>query len=89
MRFCKFLSSFSTPRNLQHWQMHNLLSYFAQSLQRRLDMERADREKAENETLKLVNELQENNRKADGLRDMEMKFVSFPFHAYYISFPYL
>jgi len=43
------------------------------SLQRRLDMERADREKAENETLKLVNELQENNRKADGLRDLEMK----------------
>ena len=38
-------------------------------------MERADRQKAENETLKLVNEVQENNRKADGLRDMEMKYV--------------
>ena len=64
--------------------MHNLLFYFTQSLQRRLDMERADREKAENETLKLVNELQENNRKADGLRDLEMKLVPFPFHVYYI-----
>ena len=36
-------------------------------------MEREDRQKAESETLKLVNELKENNRKADGLRDMEMK----------------
>lgn len=37
-------------------------------------MERADRQKAENETLKLVNELQESSRKVDGLRDMETKY---------------
>ena len=46
-------------------------------------MERTDRQKAENETLKLVNELQDNNRKADGIRDMEMKYG---FKIYFMTF---
>ena len=36
-------------------------------------MERADRQKAESETLKLVNEMQESSRKVDDLRDSEMR----------------
>lgn len=40
-------------------------------------MERADRQKAESETFKLVNEVQESSRKVDDLRDSEMRLVHF------------
>ena len=51
----------------------NLL--YLQDLQRRLDLERAERNKTDSATLKLLSELKEDSQKANELRDQESRQV--------------
>ena len=48
----------------------------AQDLQRRLDLERAERNKSDSATLKLLSELKEDSQKANELRDQESRLVN-------------
>lgn len=45
----------------------------SQDLQRRLDQERAERNKTDSATLKLLSELKEDSQKANELRDQESR----------------
>ena len=54
--------------------VHLLYSYL-QDLQRRLDLERAERNKADSATLKLLSELKEDSQKANELRDQESRLT--------------
>lgn len=45
-----------------------------QDLQRRLDLERAERNKTDSATLKLLSELKEDSQKANELRDQESRY---------------
>lgn len=47
-----------------------------QDLQRRLDLERAERNKSDSATLKLLSELKEDSQKANELRDQESRLVN-------------
>ena len=49
---------------------------YLQDLQRRLDLERADRNKADSATLKLLSELKEDSQRATELRDQESRLVA-------------
>jgi len=47
----------------------------SQDLQRRLDLERAERNKTDSATLKLLSELKEDSQKANELRDQESRLA--------------
>ena len=49
---------------------------YTQDLQRRLDLERAERNKSDSATLKLLSELKEDSQKANELRDQESRLVN-------------
>ena len=65
--------SFGLNEPKQHF---NIIMVFLpiQDLQRRLDLERVERNKTDSATLKLLSELKEDSRKADQLRDQESKY---------------
>lgn len=51
------------------------ISLRLQDLQRRLDLERAERNKTDSATLKLLSELREDSQKANELRDQESRLA--------------
>ena len=52
------------------------LKFFVeQDLQRRLDLERVERNKTDSATLKLLSELKEDSKKANELRDQESRLA--------------
>lgn len=77
---CQFGNFESWKRLKSHFSFYLLLFHItgifgSQDLQRRLDQERAERNKTDSATLKLLSELKEDSQKANELRDQESRLA--------------